>query len=268
MGWRSNGSAAAAAVLLLVSLPAIAQDEPSTISLNGMGFTFDEALGASVNVAQVPGGSPGEVGPSAVGPGRLTFTLYGPRQEAAKVPRAFDAPGVVRFYRTADLAGHEWQSRQLADLRSLLDERPDLGRYTAAGEGGASLPLPFVLDGSAAQAIDARAHYIDTPDLAGIAYLTVFRQGLYPFAAGDFWYTFQGLSDDGEWYVAADFQVEADMFPAKVTKKDARRLGSTNRWIEYQEQSVQTLDGAAGEAFKPPLTSIDDLVRSIVTGSS
>ena len=129
----------------------------------------------------------------------MTFSLYVPRQEAEKVPRAFDAPGVFRFYRTADLAGHDWQSRQLADLRSLLDGRPDLAPYTAAGEGGASLPLPFVLDGSAAQAIDARAHYNDTPDLAGVAYLTVFRKYLLPFAAGDFWYTFQGRSDDGEW---------------------------------------------------------------------
>jgi len=265
MGLRSNGLAAAAAALLLVSLPVYAQDEPSTVSFDGIGFTFDEALGVSVNIAQVPGGSPGEDGPSAVGPGRLALTLYGPRGEAAKVPRAFSAPGVVRFYHAADLAGHDWQSRQLADLRSLLDERPDLAPYTAPGEGGASLPLPFVLDGSAAQAIDARAQYIDTPDLTGIAYLTVFRQDLYPFAAGDFWYTFQGLSADGEWYVAVDFQVEAGMFPAKVSQKDVKRVRTAKRWIAYQEQSVQTLDAAAADAFTPPLTSIDDLVKSIVT---
>jgi len=265
MGLRSIGLAATAAALLLVSLPVYAQDEPSTVSFDGIGFTFDEALGASVNIAQVPGWSPGEDGPSYVGPPRLAFTLYGSRQEDAKIPRATSAPGVVRFYRTADLAGHSWQSQQLAELQSLLDERPDLAPYTAAGEGGASLPLPFVLDGSAAQAIDARAQYIDTPNLAGIAYLTVFRQDLYPFAADDFWYTFQGLSADGEWYVAVDFKVEADMFPAKVSQKDLKVVRTAKKWIAYQERSVQTLDVAAADAFAPPLASIDELVRSIVT---
>lgn len=266
MGYKSSGLAAAAAALLLVSLPVYAQDAASTVSFDGNGFTFDEALGVSVNISQVPGGPPGEDGPSALGPGHLTFTLYGPRQEDAKVPREFNAPGSVRFFHTADLVGHDWQSRQLTQLQTLLDERPDLAPYMAAGEGGASLPLPFVLDGSAAQAIDARARYIDTPELAGIVYLTVFRQDLYPFAAGDFWYTFQGLSTDGEWYVAADFEVEADMFPAKVGQKDLNAVRTAKKWIAYQEQSVQTLDAAAADAFMPPLSSIDDLIESIVTG--
>lgn len=265
MGLRSNGLAAAAALLLLVSVPALAQDEVSTVSFDDNGFTFDGTLGASVNITQVPGGPPGQDGPSDIGPGRLAFTLYGPRQDGAKIPRTFEAPGVVRFFRIADLEGHGWQSQQLAELESLLEERPDLAPYTAPGEGGASLPLPFVLDGSAAQAIDARAHYVDTPELAGIAYLTVFRQDLYPFAAGDFWYTFQGLSTDGEWYVTVDFDVEADMFPAKVGRKDVKRVETAKRWVAYQEQSVETLEAAAADAFTPPLASIDDLIESITT---
>ncbi len=265
MRLKSRGLAAATAALLLVSLPVYAQESTSTVLFAGNGFTFDESLGASVNITQVPGGPTGEDGPAALGPGHQAFTLYGPRQEGARVPRALSSPGVVRFYRTADLAGHGWQAQQLTELQSLLDERPDLAPYTAPGEGGASLPLPFVLDGSAAQAIDARAQYIDTSSLAGIAYLTVFRQDLFPFAAGDFWYSFQGLSADGEWYVAADFKIEADMFPAKVSGKDAKQVGTAKKWMAYQEQSVQTLEAATADAFTPPLSSIDDLIMSIVT---
>ncbi len=265
MGLKSKGLAAATAALLLVSLPVYAQEATSTVFFDGNGFTFDESLGVSVNITQVPGGPPGEEGPADLGPGHQTFTLYGPRQEGAKTPRTFRAPGAVRFYRTADLAGHGWQAQQLTALQSLLDERPDLAPYTAPGEGGASLPLPFVLDGSAAQAIDAKAQYIDTPEVAGIAYLTVFRQDLFPFAAGDFWYSFQGLSTDGDWYVAVDFRIEADMFPAKVRGKDAKQVGTAKKWIAYQEQSVQTLEAAAADAFTPPLSSIDDLIMSIVT---
>jgi hypothetical protein len=267
MGIRSRGLATAVAALLLASLPAYAQDESSTVSFDGFGFTFDEALGASVNIMQVPSKPPEAFMLSFPSPDHLAFTIYGPRSEGAKVPRANRAAGVVRFYPTADLADYAWPSQQLADLQSLLDARPDLAVYTAADDVDGAQSLPFVLDGSAGQANQARAHYVDTPDLAGVAYLTVFRQAIYPFAAGDFWYTFQGLSSDGSWYVAADFAVEAGMFPAKVGLKQAKRTSTIGKWTAYQEQSLQTLDGAAPDAFTPPLTSIDALVGSITFGS-
>ena len=173
---------------------------------------------------------------------------------------------MVWFYPTADFADYRWPSQQLNALQSLLDLRPDLAVYTAADEVVRSRSLPFVLHGAAGQAIHARAHYVDTPDLAGVAYLTVFRQDIYPFAAGDFWYTFQGLSSDGSWYVAVDFAVEAGMFPAKVSRKQVNRTSSDERWLPYQQRSLQTLDGAAPDAFTPPLTSIDALAESITFG--
>ncbi len=58
MGIRSRGLATAVAALLLVSLPAYAQDESSTVAFDGVGFAFDEALGASVNITQVPAEPP------------------------------------------------------------------------------------------------------------------------------------------------------------------------------------------------------------------
>lgn len=263
MRLRSRSITAATVALLLLPLQVQAQDVSSTVAFKGVGFTYDQALGTSVNITQVPGEPPSPGVSFNLGPRHLAFTPYGPRQEDAKVPRPIDAPGVVRFYRIADLADYDWASRQLAGLTSLLDERPDLDTRTAGTNEGSTESLPFVLDGSAGQAIDARAHYVDTPQLAGIAYLTVFRQDVYPFAASDFWYTFQGLSLDGIWYVAVDYTIEAGMFPAKVSRKDAKRMNSAKRWARYVDQSGETLNAAAPDTFTPPLTSIDALVESI-----
>ena len=165
MGLKSRGLAAATAALLLVSLPVYAQEATSTVLFDGNGFTFDESLGASVNITQVPGGPPGEEGPAALGPGHQAFTLYGPQTGRGTGPTNASAHPAS----CASTAPRIWlatagRHRQLTELQSLLDERPDLAPYTAPGEGGASLPLPFVLDGSAAQAIDARAQYIDTSE--------------------------------------------------------------------------------------------------------
>jgi len=253
----------AASALVLLSLPVHAQDASSTVSFDGVGFSYDEALGRSVSITQVPGEPPTLEGPSAPGAGHLSFTLYGPRPEGARIPRPIDAPGVVRVYPTAGLAGYDWASGQLEALESLLAARPDLASVTTVGADGGTQPLPFIVDNSAAQAIAARAEYVDTPELSGIAYLTAFRQDVFPFAAGDFWYTFQGLSADGAWYVAADFVIDASMFPETVTARDANRIATARRWARYVDQSIQTLNGATSDAFTPALSSIDALVQSI-----
>lgn len=256
-------AAALAALVLLLPLPAASQDGSSSITFDEVSFTFDETLGASVNVTRVPPGRTADEGPTAQGPGRLAFTLYGPRADGRRIPRTYEGIGAVRVYRASDVADYGWQSQQLAQLQTLLDERPDLASVTAPGEYGLPTPLPFVLDGSAGQAIHARAEYVDTPALSGIAYLTVFRQDLYPFAAEDFWYSFQGLSPDGQWYVAVDVPVEASMFPDEFSQRQVRRLTRSDRWVAYLAESVETLDAAAPAAFTPPLDSIDALVWSI-----
>ena len=161
-----------------------------------------------------------------------------------------------------DLDGYELASRQLTELQKLLDERPDPATLEASA--GLSGELPYLPIEEAAQAIAARVTYIDTPELSGVAYVTGFRQDVFPFARGDFWYTFQGLSTDGRWYVAVDWLLDASMFPATITQADARRVGtSASRWERYVKRTVATLDAAEPTAFTPSLTVLDDLVRSI-----
>ncbi len=52
--------------------------------------------------------------------------LWPASPESAKALRAFDAPGVVRAYRDADLAGYTEATQRLTQLQTLLVDRPDL----------------------------------------------------------------------------------------------------------------------------------------------
>jgi hypothetical protein len=263
---RAYRSAVAAMLvsLLVGGAPVLAQESPTSVTFDGIGFSFDGSLGTSVSIAQVPG-QPTDVDlPAGPEVPHLAFTPYAPQSEATKVPRASDAPGVVRFYRTGDLAGNAEASAQLEAMQTLMSERPDLAASMEVAPDGSAETLPYLPVVPAAQVIRSRAHYVDTPALAGVAYLTVFRQDASPFASGDFWYTFQGLSADGAWYVAADFAIDADMFPAKVTAEQAERVAEPASYTAYLGDSSQRLNDAAPDAFDPSLTSIDALVRSIV----
>lgn len=254
-------AAAVAAALLLLALPVQAQDGASSVSFDGVGFSFDQALGTNVDIRQVPGQPTDLQQPSGPDVPHTAFTLYGARSEDARAPRPIDAPGVVRAYRIADIAGYDTASQQLDQLKTLLADRPDLGGYMVVASDGGSDPLPFLPIVGAGQVIRARAQYLDTSQVSGVAYVTAFRQDVFPFAASDFRYTFQGLSADGAWYVSVDFDVDATMFPSKVSMKDYDRI--VKRYAAYLNQSIQTLNAGAADAFTPALTSIDALVRSI-----
>ena len=104
------------------------------------------------------------------------------------------------------------------------DPTPRPSRPSRASRGSICRFLP--VEEAAAQAIAARVGFIDTPELLGIAYVTGFRQDMFPFVRDDFLYTFQGLSADGQWYVAVNWVVRATMFPRRVSQADARRVGS------------------------------------------
>jgi hypothetical protein len=257
-------AAVVAALVVVMGLPVQAQVGGGSVSFDDISFTFDAELGSSVNITRVPGEPPDLeviVGPQSP---HIAFSLYGARDEGSRVPRVGRSGGVVRAYVTADLAGYEAATSELEELQALLAERPDLGDYMVVDPDGGSGRLPHLpLDLGAAQVLRARATYVDTPQLSGIAYLVAYRQDVFPFAAGDFWYTFQGLSADGTRYVSADFLVEAGMFPARarVRRRDQDRF--VRQWNEYLDESTRTLNDADPGAFTPPLTSVDALVRSI-----
>ena len=248
--------------LLVLGAPTSAQDEATTVSFDGVSFAFGPELGASVNASRVPGQpTEPERPPFAVDAPHLTFTLYGSGREGRRTPPVGFTESTVRAYRIADLADYEGASAQLDALRALLEDREPLDGFMTVSPDGVE-PLPHLpADLGAAQALGARATYIDTPALTGIGYVAGYRQDVSPFAAGDFFYTFQALSSDGVWYVSGDFVVEATMFPGQIRPRDAR--GIERRWLAYLEESIQTLNAASPEAFSPPLTSIDALIESI-----
>jgi hypothetical protein len=259
---RTFAVAAMSAALLFLPLPAAAQDGGSSVSFDGVGFAFDATLGESVNITRVPGQPADLEQPGGPDLPHVTFTLYGSRAEGARVPRVGFAPGVVRTYGMEDIARYDEASAQLEALQALLAERPNLDRFMEVDDGFGGERLPHLpVDTAAAQALRARATYVDTPQVSGVAYVAAYRQDVAPFVAGDFWYTFQGLSADGAWYVAVDFVVEAGMFPERVGLRQMDRVA--DRWVEYLAESTQTLNDAAPDAFTPSLASVDALVQTI-----
>jgi hypothetical protein len=245
-------------LLALCASPVLAQGgAANSITYNGFSFSFDPALASSVTITPYPGDPIDLQAPGGPEVRHTEFILY----HDLPVPSAFEAPAAIRVYRTADFAGYEYPAQRLDQLQQLLAGRPDLGQYMVVSGNMNENTLPFMPVLPAAQAIRARAHYVDTGAVRGIGYVTTYRQSVMPFVSGEFFYTFQGLSTDGAYYISAMFRVTAPFFPAEIGP-DFDMDAFMAALPDYFAQSIAQLNQAAPTDFSPSLDALDAVIQS------
>jgi hypothetical protein len=246
-------------VLILGVSPAMAQGNTNTISANGFSFSFDSSWAANVNIVSYPGDPVDYEAPGGPEVKHTEFILY----NGTPAPESqFDAVGGIRVYRTADFAGYEFPSQQLAQLQSLVASKADLTPYMAITENTTTNTLPMMPIFPAAQVIRARAQHLDLETIGGIGYLTVYRQDVSPFISSEFFYVFQGLSKDGQYYVSAMFKIAPAMFPTEIAADFDWNAFSAN-FSAYLQQSVDQLNAATPDQFMPSLAALDAVVGSL-----
>jgi heat shock protein HslJ len=251
--------------LALFALPVLAQDSANAITFNNFSFSFDSSLASNVNITQFPGDPPDLEQPGGPEVAHTQFVLY----TTPPAPESyFDAPIAIRVYRTADFGPYEFPSQQLQQLQTLLAERPDLAEFMVVpAEGTPGNSLPFMPVMPASQAIRAQAHYVETAGTQGVSYVTVFRQDVSPFTGDEFMYTYQGLSNDGAYYVSMVAQLSTDLFPAEIPA-DFDYDAFTATFTEYLTESVATLNAASPDDFTPSLTALDALAQTFTFTSA
>jgi hypothetical protein len=82
-------------------------------------------------------------------------------------------------------------------------------------------------------------------------------------------YTFQGLTDDGHFYVAAFFPVETGIFPEEppaCTQCADPNYDPVAEWTRVLSDQLTQLNAQAEDQFAPSLTVLDNLIESIQIG--
>jgi hypothetical protein len=105
----------------------------------------------------------------------------------------------------------------------------------------------------------------------GIRFLTQYGQAPYPVNNNSLFYTFQGLTDDGAYYVAAIFPVNAAFLPADGNPDTPLPAdGVPFDWENFEnitqhfELVKQKLNSTDPNAFTPTLIHLDTLIQSIL----
>jgi len=226
--------------------PAVEPD----ICYEGICFSFDDSIAESVTAVTVPAEFFGDDAfPGANHPTYYEFTFNG-----YPLVDKFHAP-ILRVYPTADYAAMEDRIPQVvAELFGAI------GLQTQAGVNTNLAFLPFW---NAAQMFTASSSYFDFQSGSGVRYLTMFGQAFYPIDNHYLFYTYQGVTSDGAYYVSAIMPVSNPALPERGEDTITDWNAFADNWNAYIFQAVGLLQGYTPNSFTPQLPMLDAMMASL-----
>jgi hypothetical protein len=234
-------------------------------------LTYDTSLAQSVEARTVPAipYSPDIMYPESH-PAYAAFRFTGYQEgKPFQLPYPMQDAQVMVF-QTQDFPGfgsdvpRNFASQQQA-LSELLQLEQDLGRC-GTPLVGYDQALPFLPWLNARQMFCSQPKVIDFRSGRGIRYLTHFTQDDGPVLESMLFYTFQGLSEDGKFYISAVFPVQAGIFPTQPP--DCPKCGDPSYdprpdWQAALAEQLAHLNNLPEDQFFPSLSVLDAMIQSI-----
>jgi hypothetical protein len=129
--------------------------------------------------------------------------------------------------------------------------------------------LPFLPWINAKQVFCAQPQIIEFADGKGVRYLSYYSQGLDPVVEQNVFYTFQGVTEDGKFYVSALFPIQTGIFPTEppaCSKCSDPNYDFPSEWKDAVTKQLNQLNSQPQDQFTPSLEKLDELIRSIQIG--
>lgn len=127
----------------------------------------------------------------------------------------------------------------------------------------AGQPMPLLPRFAGEEALHARLRFLSFEGGSGVRYIAYYDDPAAALPAADIFYTFQGISADGAYYVAF-------FFPLEVTALAAPRPGDETAGMDFRlkderqrQDAVARLNELDANDFSPNLDLLDALVESL-----
>lgn len=219
------------------------------VSCANVHFWFDPSLTGEVvceTIAAVP--DSGDVPPWEVAPEHIRIAFEGyVLPDTFHVPRIYVYP-VAEYESLNDIS-----AQPIGELQSLLEARPQTFDQ----------PIPFLPPFNAAQILRTQVRYLDFQNGTGVRFLTLYGQALRVINNHELFYTFQGLKQDGAYYVAAVLPVSHPSLPAQGDIPADQFDSFAETFEDYLEDTEQSLEAEAPAAFMPDLALLDAMIQSL-----
>ena len=175
----------------------------------------------------------------------------------------------VMVFRTVDFPGFGDDNpqgfvNQLSALTALLETGVEAARCAQPLTSEPGLPfLPWI---NMKQTLCAQPQIIEFQNGRGIRYLSYYAQGISSALDREVFYTFQGLTKDGQFYVSALFPVETGIFPDEpppCPQCGEQNYDPSQEWMAVLTEQLVHLNAQPEDEFAPSLSMLDELIKSI-----
>ncbi len=221
-----------------------------SMTYNGLSFNYDLSLAQQVTATTIPAQNPGPDAPYwAIVPAYDEFNFVGyPSKNTYHKPR-------IEVYAVDEFAAINPTAKEQVDqLKQLLGNAP-------------STPdrIPLIPIFNAAQVFRSQVKYLNFQSGQGVRFVTQYDQAIIPINNQEIFYTFQGLTSDGRYYIAEILPVEASSLPDtdQMTPEQIQTMGTAEAFKQYLNQVVQTLNGLPSDNFTPNLDQLDAMINSL-----
>jgi hypothetical protein len=154
------------------------------------------------------------------------------------------------------------------EYRRINDEASDridaLERLLRRKPAQVEQPYPFLPVWNAGQMLAAQFDYLEFEGGEGIRYITQYGQAAWPINNHDLFYTFQGLTSDGAYYISAVLPVSNPELPPDGDSYIGDQYEEfINSYIEYLDEIQQQLEASASKRFNPSISSLDAVMMTL-----
>lgn len=134
-------------------------------------------------------------------------------------------------------------------------------------------PIAMLPVYNAAEVFKAQIKYLDFQNGSGVRFVTMLAQGIMPVTSQEVFYTYQGLTADGAYWISAILPLNAAFLPAD----DASAGNPPEGGVAFPDPSTATseqfqscfaavterLNAAAPGDFTPGLDALDEMMQSL-----
>ena len=263
----------------------------NTVSYKGVQFTYDSSLAHEVEsetLRAVVEGKPGDIVPE-----HLNFMFVGYRIPKGQPYgyREISVFSVAKFRKAVASASREdakhvvypqnlpnWTvyfDEEVRVLKALIKTKPpqaNIGRFLAKARGkqGCRAAMPFLPMWEGCQALVGQVRYVNFKNGRGVSFLTQWDGETTQVTNEGLNYAFQGITDDGQYYVSAAFSVTAPFLPTgdepevlAWNTKNYLLSHSSMKYQDYLRPVLGKLNAMPRKEFQPDLGLLDQLIQSL-----
>lgn len=223
--------------------------EFNVIESGGLVFKLPVEVAASAEVTTILPDDPSQGWPELALPARRAVNFSG-----YSIQDHFHTPAIFVYAVDKLVQGGTYGATMAATLQGLLSD-PE---FDLRAEGS----LPFLPPFNAAQVFHVLEQRLDSEHNSGIRYLTLYSQALVGVDNYDIFYTYQGLSADGRYYIAAVLPINSTLLSnEELTQAELETIAID--YEAYLTSMTDTLREVNGASLTPTLAALDAMMMSL-----